>query len=73
MVQINIPLIKHKEIYSGDGVISSFTLDAIPLNIEVIVSGIYLTEHEDYEISSNVITFTEVPLLDENINIIYDI
>lgn len=72
MVFIDVPSLSKKETFIGDSLTSSYTLsESSPIDIHVLVSGIYLTEIEDYIISGNTINFLENPLLDENINIIY--
>jgi hypothetical protein len=72
MVYINIPSINKKESFVSDGS-DTFTIsDANPKNIDVIVSGIYLTENEDYTIINNKITFIDSPINGENINIKYN-
>jgi hypothetical protein len=74
MVVIDIPSIDKKDSFIGDDLTDTFTLtNSNPTEIHVYVSGIYLTENEDYTISGNQITFTDTPLSDENINILYKI
>jgi hypothetical protein len=74
MVVIDIPSTDKKDSFIGDNVTSTFTLsNSNPTEVHVYVSGIYLTENEDYTISGNQITFIDVPLSDENINILYKI
>lgn len=71
MVIIDIPLIQKKKSFIGDGTTSTYLIEENAQDIEVIVSGIYLTENEDFSYSINTITIFEVPLIDENINIKY--
>jgi len=72
MVFIDIPEQSNKEVFVGDGTTNTFIItETSPINIEVYVSGLLLTEGEDYSISSNEITLIEPPLADENINIFY--
>lgn len=69
---IDIPVLEHKDTFIGDGTTSEFLLSKInPFDIHVTISGLYLTENQDYIISGNSIIFIEVPLQDENINIFY--
>ena len=72
MVQINIPTVNKRDIFVGDGTISTFVLShSNVFDVHVIISGIYLTENEDYTVSGNIVTFVETPLDGENINIVY--
>jgi len=73
MVTIDIPLIKNIDIFIGDGTTKEFIIQENAMELEVIVSGIYLTIDEDYTYDINKIVFIEVPLLEENINIKYNI
>jgi len=73
MVYINIPILNKKMSLISDGS-DTLTLDDLEASdVEVIVSGIYLTETEDYSISNGKITFENIPLAGENINIRYKI
>lgn len=72
MVVIDIPLLNQKDIFIGDGTTTSFDLSSDnPIDITVYISGLFLTEGEDYSINNNTVTFTEIPLENENINILY--
>ena len=72
MVFIDIPELQTKDTFIGDGSTIEYTLSNInPIDIHVMISGIYLTELQDYIVSANKVIFNEVPLLNENINIVY--
>lgn len=73
MVVIDIPSISKKDVFIGDDITSTFTLSNHPVDIHVYISGLYLTEDEDYTITGNQIEFFEAPLLNENINILYKV
>jgi len=74
MVTIDIPVLDKKDTFMGDSNNSVFVLtNNNPTDIHVYVSGIYLTETEDYTTSDNEVTFVEAPLQDENINILYKV
>ena len=74
MVFIDVPTVNKKESFIGDGSTFDYTIaDINPTDIHILVSGIYLTEFQDYTISGSTISIIEAPLLDENINIIYKI
>lgn len=77
MTTIDIPTLHKKDTYIGDGQNTDFSLTSsgTPTNINVFVSGIYMTENEDFNIDldSNTIQFFEVPIEGENINILYEI
>jgi len=73
MVHIDIPVLKTKYKFISDGTEDTITLPHNnPLNIQIFVSGIYLTEDEDYTVDGSEITFAEVLLKDENVNILYN-
>ena len=74
MVIIDIPSISKKDTFIGDDSTTTFTLtNNNPVDIHIYISGLYLTEGEDYTISGNQVTFIDIPLAEENINIIYKV
>jgi hypothetical protein len=72
MVHIDIPILEQKDTFIGDGTEDTFLLTKQnAFDIHVAISGLYMTENQDYIISGNYIIFTEIPLLNENINVFY--
>jgi len=72
MVYINVPIIDKKTKIISDGS-NILNIDTSAIDVEVFISGLYLTEGEDFIFSNGEITLTETPLIDENINIKYKI
>jgi hypothetical protein len=73
MVTISIPVINKHSIFVGDGETYEYTIDYNATDIEVMVSGLYLTNGEDFSYEDNTITLEEIPEDDSNINIKYKV
>ena len=73
MVIINIEPENKKisEVISSDT--NTYEIDEFAFNVEIMLSGLYLTENEDYSFDTGTITFFETVLENENINIKYQV
>jgi len=71
MVIINISPEPKKVTVVNENEINTFEIDESASDIEVMISGLYLTENEDYTFENGIITFNENILPGENINIKY--
>lgn len=73
MVILNIVLKNKKISKVVENEIDSFEIDRFAINVEIMLSGLYLTENEDYSFDSGTITFFETVLENENLNIKYQV
>jgi len=73
LVILNIVLKNKKISKVVENEIDSFEIDRFAINVEIMLSGLYLTENEDYSFDSGTITFFETVLENENLNIKYQV